>query len=354
MKRLPVSTFALCALALAACPSGAPDTPAEPPAPSVEPETTSEEPDGSGTLPDPVGSGNSAGDADGSGAHAAEPTAPEVETDPERGLAAAPCGDAPAGMACVPGGYMIRGIDEDPHECDQMGMPRSREPSAEPSARLWIDTFYIHTHEVTYGEYHACMDREECPEVRTIYRDFRDDNLPMTGLSWFDAASYCESIDGRLPTEAEWEKAARGPDGDPYPWGNEPATCELANVMNEDGERSCGVEQGGSHPERGVVFPVGSRPPGRYGLYDMAGNAEEWVFDWWSRSYAECGEDCLGDNPRGPCDGAEDCSGYDQRAVRGGSWYWPGDHTTGYHRRRHYPSNDPYHHFGFRCVVDVQ
>ena len=83
----------------------------------------------------------------------------------------------------------------------------------------------------------------------------------------------------------------------------------------------------------------------------MSGNSWEWVADWYTRSYAECGADCLGVEPRGPCQAADTCAGFKRKLVRGGSWYWDAEHATAIYRRPHWPQNRPFHHFGFRCAA---
>lgn len=267
---------------------------------------------------------------------------------------AAPCPGAPEGMSCIPGGAFTRGIDDDPHVCDQVGQPSDGKSSSTPAAEVWVDTFFIDTTEVTVGAWKQCMAAGKCPEQGPRYADFSASRQPITGIDWFAARDFCTSLGKRLPTEAEWELAARGHDGELNPWGNEPPDCARAVVKDENG-RSCGEKKRrGKKPETGRVLEVGSRPAGRFGVVDLSGNVEEWVADWWTPNWETCGEACLGDNPRGPCGGADECPGHEYRSVRGGSWYWPPEHATGYHRRRHQPANAPtFHHFGFRCARDV-
>lgn len=215
-----------------------------------------------------------------------------------------------------------------------------------------VDTFYMDVYEVDVAHFDACVSAKACKPAKTNYSDYSRPKQPKVGVNWFDAVAYCGAQGKHLPTEAEWEKAARGTDGRRYPWGNEPATCERAVIMDADGKRSCGVVKKHGHPEKGRTFEVGTRPPTPPGLYDMAGNSWEWVYDWASPSYAACGEACTKDNPRGPCDGDLTCPGHSERVVRGGSWYWPASYATTTYRRFHVPSNHPiYHHFGFRCAA---
>ncbi|MFT6399451.1 MAG: sulfatase activating formylglycine-generating enzyme [Bradymonadia bacterium] len=252
----------------------------------------------------------------------------------------------------MPGGWFTRGVDEDPHTCEQADQPRDGRSSVQPAAEVWVDSFYMDLTEVTNLAYQACVRARDCEAAGPLYRDYDADTQPITGMNWFQARDFCQGRGMRLPTDAEFELASRGPDGEMYPWGNEPADCERAIIMNEEG-RACGVPKRGSHPDTGRIFEVASRPAGRYGLFDLSGNAEEWVNDWWSGDYTECGDACLGANPMGPCDGADECRGHRYKSIRGGSWYWTAEHAHGAHRRRYEPDNDPAHHFGFRCAVLV-
>ena len=258
----------------------------------------------------------------------------------ERGATAERCGKVPVGMSCIPGGPFLRGSTRGP-------------VNSRPQASVWLQTFYMDRYEVTVKAYRECVLRKQCARARTRYRDYGRDKQPKVGVSWYDAVQYCQAVGKHLPTEAEWEKAARGTDGRLYPWGDERATCARAVIKDRRG-RSCGVQKKkGRHPKKGRTLEVGSRPPALFGLYDMAGNSWEWVADWYASSYAKCGDACRGRNPRGPCDGKAPCPGYRYRIVRGGSWYWPANYATAIYRRPHVPSNRPYHHFGFRCAATI-
>ncbi|MBC8067731.1 MAG: formylglycine-generating enzyme family protein, partial [Deltaproteobacteria bacterium] len=269
----------------------------------------------------------------------ADPPKPAVPTLPD-GTAIVPCADAPANMSCIPGGRFVRGTNDGPE-------------NAGPQLEVFLQTFYVDQFEVTIAEYKACVKRGDCRKGGPFYPDFSRPHQPIVGMSWFGARDFCSSRGKSLPTEAQWEKAARGPDGAKYAWGDDAATCRRAVIRDKRG-RSCGVPMArSSEPYKGRTFVVGSRPAGVYGLFDMTGNAWEYVADWYSADLAACGEPCSGVDPKGPCGGADDCPGATEKIVKGGSWYWGPDYAAGWYRRPQPPANRPFHHYGFRCAASV-
>jgi formylglycine-generating enzyme required for sulfatase activity len=252
-----------------------------------------------------------------------------------------PCTSPPEGMVCIPGGTFVRGIDDGSRY-------------ARPAMDIWLQTFFIDAKEVTYGAYQACVERGDCSPAKPLYGGFREADMPMQGVDWYQADAYCRAQGKALPTETQWERAARGTDGRTYPWGETAPECDVAIVKTTSLGRGCGREGWGDDREVGRPWPVGSRPPTGEGVFDMAGNAYEWVADWFSVDYETCGAACAGPDPRGPCHGgAETCVGHPKKVVRGGSWYWPAYHATTFHRRAHDPDNEPFHHFGFRCAAPL-
>jgi len=145
-----------------------------------------------------------------------------------------------------------------------------------PERIVVVQAFAIDRTEVTRAAYAACVVARGCKAVPADAAGPADGDarLPVTGVSWADAQAYCKFAGGRLPTEVEWEKAARGADGREYPWGDAP-DCARANWGNFDGEGPCAAQNPG-HP-----VPVGSYPTGAspYGALDLGGNVWEWVAD---------------------------------------------------------------------------
>ncbi len=176
-----------------------------------------------------------------------------------------------------------------------------------------LSPYWMMTTEVTVGMMQSCVDVGACNPSEFERSDLcnfgkGDASLPMNCITWAGLKSFCTYLGGDLPTEAEWERAARGDhDGTNAPyfaylWGNSPApSCDRV-VMNEGGP-GCGSDN---------TMPVGTKPDSEFGLSDMAGNAAEWTGDFYGETFDECGnEPCR--NPKGPVEG-------DERVIRGGAF----------------------------------
>jgi formylglycine-generating enzyme required for sulfatase activity len=226
--------------------------------------------------------------------------------------------DAPAVL--IPAASFIMGDDED-----------------SPRRDIYLDAFYMDTYEVTVSRYAKFMNatgKVRPPEEWPGVNNPQVGDFPVVGVDWRDANSYCRWADKRLPTEAEWERTARGSDGRMYPWGNDTPSAEQArfgrpyqNEVYKDG-----VAQVGKHDKNQSPF----------GVYDLAGNVSEWVADWYAESFSRADVR----NPKGPETGTA-------KVLRGGGWYDPPNRLTTTKRWQASPdhrSDD----IGFRCARDVK
>jgi iron(II)-dependent oxidoreductase len=213
-------------------------------------------------------------------------------------------------MIAIPAGHFLIGskrIDDDPY-----GLWTQFDDTELPQQRVWLDGYELDRDEVSLGEYLAFLkQRKQHPSealqkliwhVITVHSvtDHTLTRWPALYVTWFEARDFCASKGKRLPTEAEWEKAARGPDGKLFPWGEQAPTNALAMF--------------GQHHvhEIPILAPVDSHDNGNssYGVHHMAGNVAEWVQDWFGFDYYAYMPE---KNPKGPASGR-------YRGVRGGSW----------------------------------
>jgi len=228
-------------------------------------------------------------------------------------------------LVCVPAGDFLMGSDD----------PETSEDE-KPKHTVVLDAYWIDKTEVTNAQYTQCVSDGDCEppgsnasDTRSnYYRDDRYANYPVINVSWSNARDYCAWAGRQLPTEAQWEKAARGNDGRIYPWGDSTPNQNNANFESSTIEDTAAV---GSYPD-------GASP---YGAMDMAGNVWEWINDWYDENYYLFQTQWI--NPTGPDFG-------DQRIQRGGSWANPG---SGINTTFRYPlsPNKSYTTTGFRCAL---
>jgi len=215
-------------------------------------------------------------------------------------------------MVLVPGGSCHVGSD-------------SGDPDEQPVREVVIQPFYIDVHEVTVGQYQTFIDQTGHPAPAFWQPEFDRPTDPVVGVTWHDAVAFAAWAGKRLPTEAEWEYAARGgAQQETYPWGDSPDTG-YANF------RSFGIA------------PVKSFQPNGYGLYDMIGNVWEWCEDWYEEDYYGKRSNR---NARGPVAGA-------YKVKRGGAWYCDEAQVRVANRFYSLPDTGSFH-TGFRCAKSLQ
>jgi formylglycine-generating enzyme required for sulfatase activity len=211
-----------------------------------------------------------------------------------------------------------------------------------PVHLVYLDTFWIDQTEVTNAMYAHCVADGICdqpPSSDPYFGKPYFDNYPVTYVTWFDAETYCSWVGGQLPTEAQWEKAARGKEGRTYPWGEEPPDGKLANFADKN--TSYDWSDKAVNDGYAESAPVGSYPAGAspYGALDLAGNLWEWVADWYDAAYYVSSPNI---NPQGPTSGLS-------RVLRGGSWWVNDTYLRSSDRLRDNPGNWDID-YGFRCV----
>jgi len=255
-------------------------------------------------------------------------------------LVLAGCQQAPTFIAAG-----TRNADWRPQYADFAGLPMVKVPAGcfvigrndgpteeSPARRICLSGFWIGQTEITNAQYAACVEAGACTlpaDTAAIDNPALGDH-PVVNVTWEQAAAYAAWRGGTLPTEAQWEYAARGPQGYPYPWGFAEPDCERANYADCTGRtRPVGPDQ---RPEGGSWV----------GALDMAGNVWEWTSNWYgARSYVDYNDGQV--DPAGPAEGQ-------LRVLRGGAWGEPVDRLRATYRARHTPGAwGPAR--GFRIVI---
>jgi formylglycine-generating enzyme required for sulfatase activity/regulator of sirC expression with transglutaminase-like and TPR domain len=240
----------------------------------------------------------------------------------------------PKNMILIPKGYFLMGAYG--HGDDEA-----------PEHKVYLDAFYIDKYEVTTTEFAEFLNdvkiykqfyKDSKFGMLVLEKDFRPrkglESYPINNVTWFGAAAFCKWKNQRLPSEAEWEKAARGTDGNFFPWGNSPITPQKARYRQDWTEEIA----------HRVMVPVNSMPEGKsqFGLFHMLGNVKEWVDDWYDREYYK--EENHNLNPKGQIGG-------EFKVLKGGSWRDLRSFVYASFRNNSHP-NTALDDYGFRCAQD--
>ncbi|MDA0692540.1 MAG: SUMF1/EgtB/PvdO family nonheme iron enzyme [Nitrospinae bacterium] len=239
----------------------------------------------------------------------------------------------PQGMVGIPSGELFRGSDS--NQGYQICLMNNRDckkswfQDEEPANTVRLNGFYIDSHEVTQKEFQRVMG--DNPSV------YKGSNFPVERVTWSEATEFCERVGKRLPTEAEWEWAARGGQRSVFPWGDK-AESRKANFCDKQCDKRWKESQ--FDDDYRYTAPVGSFPANGYGAFDMAGNVYEWVTDWYAEDYYEKSPR---DNPKGPETGK-------RKVIRGGSWI---NYSTGVRpaERTEAKPAARLNFVGFRCAL---
>ncbi|HEY8079076.1 MAG TPA: bifunctional serine/threonine-protein kinase/formylglycine-generating enzyme family protein [Labilithrix sp.] len=281
-------------------------------------------------------------------------------TAPPASASAIAASDCPKGMIAIPGGEFFMGSDE-----------KDALPFEKPAHRVKLSPYCLDELEVTVAQYKECSDRGACrraskenewpgikPAQRKIYDplcNIQDAKAkaqhPINCVDWEQAKDFCEAHGARLPTEAEWELAARGPDGRIYPWGDDPPSGHLLNACDKECLAWMKAHPDPENPPASMfedddgfatTAPVGSFPKGksRYGVQDVVGNVWEWTADWYG-DYVKSDAPVV--DPTGPKAGTE-------RVIRGGAWNGAQPSWVRPSFRYHVAPADRGYAFGFRCA----
>ena len=237
--------------------------------------------------------------------------------------------ETPYNMVFIDAGYSTVGAQQ---------QDLNAKEDAKPLHIVYLDPYYFDILEVTNGQYAECVAAGACKEPEVKSSETRDpyygvdwfSRFPVINVTWQDASDYCEYVGKRLPTEAEWEKAAMGAeDYRRYPWGNSDPKPYTINMTKVPGDT-----------EMGNSYPKGASP---YGVVDMVGNVSEWTSDWYSADYYSVSPE---KNPTGPEEGTE-------KVVRGDS-FKTDIHSIHITNRYAMDPKTANNYTGFRCAKDVR